>query len=299
MDDQLKTFIRQAFEQGQTAEQIQTELLSVGWEAPLVNQAINEVMTAPTINRAFVPAPTQDFSQSISQPVQTQTSGIIQEIGSYKSVKPMQMSSTRVSDLNHPKIVRKFFPPGMAVSIALVLAGIGSIGGGYYYYISRDGNLATAQKSVERNPVVNADNLKYNSYRNNEYNFIMNVPRTWNIKEYPTSAYPNEQRIMFAESKFIAQSDFRPGNYAWIKIYPVSNQKNYSNFLSLGAQLNENPEIRLSSLDNKPAVLHQDFVAAENNGSVFELHLPTQTTDDGTEEFTPIGKLILESFRFF
>jgi len=296
MDDQLHIFVKQAFDQGQTIEQIRSELLSVGWDESLIREAIHDVMSMPMINRGF--APVSDSPKQVQQSQVQQINGVKQNPTTFKNVKSVTMAGKRIDDPRHPQIIRSFQVTGIATGIIIALTGIGVIGGTVYYYTTSTNSSPLITKTeIQKNSPVDATDTQMVRYKNEGLGFLMDKPRTWSVKEYPDGVYGLEKRIAFGETRSLPQTEFKQGNYGWIKIFPISDSKNYSNFLELGAVIGKDPQTKLYRLDGKPGVLHKDFVAVEYRGYVYEIHLPVKNSLQG-EPFTEESEAILNSFRF-
>ena len=299
MDDQLHTFIKQAFDQGQTIEQVRSELVSVGWDESQVREAIHDVMSLPMINRGFAPVqPPPADTHSRNSQTQLQN-GTKQSPTTFKQIKPITMSGGRIEDPRHPKIVRSFHPINAVIGAVVVLTGAGVIGGTVYYYLGQNGSETSIAKSaVQENPPVIATNIKTERYKNAKWKFLMDMPQAWSVKEYPDEVYGEEKRFAFGESRILPQTEFQQGNYAWLKIFPISDSENYSNFLQLGASIGKDEKVQLFRLDGKPGVRYNDFIAVEYNGFVYEFHLPVNDSGDGIITFTLESEEILRTFRF-
>lgn len=294
MEDSLHDFIRKAREQGQTADQIQQELVGVGWDPAEVVKAMQEVFSAPTVNRTFLPV--QDvYNLSTNNPATTTYS-----IPNQNPVKYAPRTFSQTNPEPQTQIVRKFLPVRVALSIvAFLLVGSAVVGGTYFYITARSGDVAQNSTGVQENSLVNANNSNYIRFVNTEYKFSLNIPRTWSVKDFEPSSYVNEKRFAFGLIGDLPQEVFNQGKYIWLKIYSVDNRTSYGDFQYLKTLIGKNQGVFTAELGGEAGLRSGDFYAAEHEGRVYELHLVQLYKEiNDARYFSEESEEALRSFRF-
>jgi hypothetical protein len=270
MDDSLHIFIKQALEQGQTKEQIEQELLAKGWDVPVVQTTISEVVSQQNLNA---------YSAGQVEPVNTTTQNEQSKV--FISENPSQIVSNK-SKL--PKII---------IAGVVVLLAVGSVA--VYWYVSQsiDGSTSPAQ-IVEQTTTENVDTT-YAPYTNDEYGFSMNLPLNWSTKDFAMGSYGEQKRMAFGKADQLPQEIFLDGEYVWIKIYPFSSANDYKDYIYLKSLVGEDDSVTERQLGGVTGIANNEFIAVEHNDMIYEIHL---LRDPSTMDYTADSYEIIRSFTF-
>lgn len=154
--------------------------------------------------------------------------------------------------------------------------------------------IAEEKRKADPEPVVEA----WEAYTNGQLKFSMDIPKGWQSKEYPPSAYSHETRIGFDPGEL--PQDWNPDAiYMSVSVFPVTDTINYPLFQTRLSKVGQPPLIHKSAILGGIAgeetigtvsVEHEGFVYA------FEPHL----VEDDALNYTAsdISKRSLSSFLF-
>jgi hypothetical protein len=263
----LNEFILAAAKQGETAEQISQQLIQAGWDKDAVARAISILI--PTSN------PSQIYS-------------------------PPKVDYISNPDFNQKDShsVHKKFNTKLIVSALFFLLFVSS--GTVYYFVAQKNSREqtyvtepTLTKSAQQSDQENG----YITYTNLEYKFLFHMPNNWSSKEYSIGAFGSEKRIAFGEIEKLPSMFFNSGDYAWIKIYPLTDQKLYSEYQFLKSQVGQGT-VKEGFLGGQVGIDTGTNVAVEKNGMIYEFNLPSTQDSNLNLQFTDVSQEIITSFTF-
>jgi hypothetical protein len=262
MDVQLLEYIGQALIQGVPTYEIRQQLVNVGWDPKLVDEAMEKL--APS---------------ALSK----------------TGMKPIKAAND--NPMAQPMVVTKKMNPWPAITtsvIVMLVIGIGTTGA----LVAK--NTFFVSKALPTPPPVDetaASQPYVQSYTNSELHFSLKVPADWSIKEFPKDQYGDgEQRFAFGLASILPSEFFNEGPYVWVKVFPVSN-KNYSDFTFFKSQVGKGKTVK-TTLGGNEAYDTSVAIYSERKGFVYELYLPTEKDSKDNSVYTNVSRQVWNSFRF-
>jgi len=262
----LSDFVVSASRQGQTVNQIKNELLSVGWDENTINTAI-----APLLQ------------------IQPPAAVLAPESNKYISDPHLNQSSHSM----HKKVSTKLVVSGL---LFLLFASSVSV----FYFINQKNNQEASiltEPTLTKSAQNSESGAGFTTFSNTEYKFFFHMPDTWSSKEFSKGAYGSEKRIAFGEINELPTEFFKHGNYAWIRIYPISDSNQYSEFQLLKSQIGQGT-IKAGSLGGKDGVDTGTSIAVEKDKYVYEMNLIAEQDSNLNWQYTNISNEIIASFTF-
>ncbi|MDQ3239065.1 MAG: hypothetical protein M3P33_00935 [bacterium] len=262
MDQDLLNYVGQALIRDTPVHELRAELISVGWDPVMVDEAIEKL----------TPSGLQQFSK-------------------------LKIYGANENPDAQPLIVKKHY------NITPVLTKI--VVGVMIFFVFGTGILFIKDKFFNEPLAISPPDIDQTSanatptqfYYNVEHGFSVNIPPDWSVKEYPKDTYGDEWRIAFGFADDLPTDYFNEGSYIWIKIYPITNSKNYADFTYFASQVGQDKTTK-TTLGGNVAFDTGVGVYSERKGFVYELYLSAIKDSGGNNIYTQTSKQAWNSFKF-
>jgi hypothetical protein len=153
---------------------------------------------------------------------------------------------------------------------------------------------------VTPTPKPEPEVISWKTYKNDAFNFTMQVPDKWNQQIFETQDSEQGLFIAFSPDTLPCKTcTYYKNGYFSLRIFnEKTNPELYIAFLQRMKDAGKNPDIKPANLGGTPAIFQENFIAVENRGWVYEFTLDKfgETVTGITD--SQIFMKVLSSFTF-